>query len=275
MYRLQEGLDLQFRRFKPIMPPPDRYWADPHIIERDGKYAVFFEDYAHETGKGRIAIIQTDGNGQQSDPAIVLEKDYHLSYPFVFSWQGKDYMIPESAENRTVDLYECIEFPHTWQFKMHLMQDIRAVDSTLLYHENRWWLFTNVATIRGATLNNELFLFFADDFASTSWTPHPLNPIVSDVRRSRPAGRIFKHQGKLIRPSQDSSKGYGHSFNLNEIITLSQTAYEEKTLTTVHPNWSKNVIGTHTFQQVGGMTMIDALIRRRRFFQRAGPTNQS
>ena len=264
LYQFQEKTTPRPYMFRKMIPPQDRYWADPQILEQNGRYAIFFEDYEYKTDKGRIAVIQINDEGVYSDAIVVLDGEYHLSYPFVFSWQDHHYMIPESAANRTIDLYECTEFPHGWRFRMHLMEDIRAADATLLHYNHKWWLFTTVAAIEGASINYELSLFFADDFISTEWTAHPLNPIVSDVRRARPAGRIFELDGKLIRPSQDSARGYGRSLTFNEIITLSETDYEEQPIEVIKPDWDNAVIGVHTFQRVGKLTMIDALMKQRR-----------
>jgi len=265
LYQFQDKLVLQPTLFEKITASPDRYWADPQVIEQDGRYAVFFEDYERQSDKGRIAVIQLDETGNQSDPVVVLDEPTHLSYPFVFSWDDRLYMIPESAANRTIDLYECLEFPHKWRFKMHLMQDIRAADATLLHHHGKWWLFATVAAMPGISLNHELHLFFAEDFASDDWTPHPLNPIVSDVRRARPAGSILQQDGRLIRPAQDSARGYGRSITFNEIITLSETAYEERPIDAIHPAWEPSIIGVHTFQRIGRLTIIDALEKRKRW----------
>ena len=262
LYQFQDDDDRAFRSFRRISSPPQRYWADPQILQQEHRHAILFEDYEYKTDKGRIAVIEVDEAGKPSDPTVILNKDYHLSYPFAFSWQNRLYMIPESAQNRSIDLYECIEFPDKWRFKMRLMQDIRAADATLLRHNDKWWLFAAVSTIEGSSLNYELFLFFADDFATTAWTPHPLNPIVSDVRRARPAGSIFRREGKIIRPAQNSARGYGRSITFNEIITLTETDYEERPMAALLPDWDKNVIGVHTFQRRGRLTVIDALERR-------------
>lgn len=269
LYQFQDKLTLAPAQFKRISASPHRYWADPQVIEQDDRYAVFFEDYERQSDKGRIAVIQLDEAGNQSEPVVVLDEPYHLSYPFIFSWKDRLYMIPESAANRTIDLYECLEFPHKWRFKMHLMQDIRAADATLLHHSGKWWLFATVAAMPGISLNHELHLFFADDFASADWTPHPLNPIVTDVRRARPAGGILQLEDKLIRPAQNSARGYGRSITFNQIITLSETAYEERPIDVLQPGWEKSIIGVHTIQRVGRLTIIDALEKRARWDRRA------
>jgi hypothetical protein len=91
-----------------------------------------------------------------------LKKPYHLSYPFVFQWGEDWYMLPESAANRTVELYRCIHFPDEWAFQHNLLEDVEAYDSTLVEHGGRWWLFANVRAHRAASSWDELHLFHSD-----------------------------------------------------------------------------------------------------------------
>src|SRR4030095_414385 len=106
-------------------------------------------------------------------------------------------------------------------------KNIKAVDTTLFYDQGKWWLFTALAENTEAFPQVELFLFYADELFSDEWHPHPLNPIVSDLKNARPAGRIFKKDGQLFRPAQNCSDRYGFGFNLNQIVTLSPDAYLE------------------------------------------------
>ena len=122
-------------------------------------------------------------------------------------------------------------------------------------------MFTNVIENEGGSLDDELYLFYADSPLTSKWTAHPKNPIISDVRRARPAGNIFFKNGKLIRPSQDCSKVYGLGFNFNEIEIISETEYQEKHLTNIRPDWDKNLYRVHSFNHHNGLTIIDGMIR--------------
>jgi hypothetical protein len=146
------------------------------------------------------------------------------------------------------------------------MENIAAVDTTLFFYENKWWLFTSVdETDNDIGCSTELFLFFAEDFFSDNWQSHPCNPIVSDVRTARPAGRIFIKGNKIYRPSQDCSVRYGRGFNLNQITKLTETEYEEMPLFKVETDWDDKLKGTHTFNFDKDLTIIDAYSYRRRF----------
>lgn len=261
---LQEKKSFSFFRYKKILPPKDRCWADPHVITKDDKFYIFIEEVLYRTGKGHISVIEMDKKGICQKPVKIIEKPYHLSYPFIFEWESKFFMVPESKQNKTVELYECVKFPYEWKFKKNIMENIKAVDATPFYYQNKWWLFMNIIENNGASSLDELFLFYSDDIFNDQWTPHPKNPIATDVRSARPSGKIFKRGGKIIRPSQNCAHRYGYGLKFNEIIKLNETEYEEMEIGSVEPNWNNKIIATHTFNSVNGLTVADAMIIRPR-----------
>jgi hypothetical protein len=265
MFDFSKNASLSFVDFKKIVPPKDRFWADPHVIQRDDKYFIFVEEYLYKNGKGHISVIEMDLQGNYKNPVPVLETDYHLSYPFVFEHDHQYYMVPESAHNHSIDLYECVEFPTRWKFKMSLMENVRAVDTTLFFHSGKWWLFTGITENVGASPEVELFLFYSEDLFTTEWKSHPLNPVISDVTSARPAGKLFTRDGKIYRPSQNCSKNYGYGFNINEILCLTETDYLEKKWVAVEPKWDRQLMAAHTYTCADGFVIIDGLTRRSKF----------
>ena len=66
-------------------------------------------------------------------PAVpVIEEPYHLSYPFLFEFEGELYMIPEKARATRVDLYRCVAFPYQWELVKTLIEGFALADSTLV-----------------------------------------------------------------------------------------------------------------------------------------------
>ncbi|PIQ48588.1 MAG: hypothetical protein COW03_09395 [Cytophagales bacterium CG12_big_fil_rev_8_21_14_0_65_40_12] len=254
-----------FFRFKRILPPKDRIWADPFLIERNGKHYVFLEELIlGKRKKAHISVMELDKKGNYTTPIKVIEEDWHLSYPFVFLHNDRLYLIPESNENNTVDLYVSRQFPFQWERNKTLLSNIKASDTTLFYHNSLFWMFTAVAPIPGTSTLDELYLYYSDDIESENWKPHPKNPIVKHARFARPAGSIFEYNGKLIRPSQNNAGHYGAGINFQEILILNENEYLEQNMESVSPNWDKDLISAHTFNRLGGLTIIDALIKRRK-----------
>lgn len=258
-------LKTNYGSFRELKPGKDKFWADPFVVRNGDKYFVFVEEFIYRTNKGHIAVLELDSNGKLQNAVRIIEKSYHLSYPFVFENGGDYYMIPETGQNRTIDLYRSTEFPFKWEFVKTIMDGLNSVDTTLFYYNKKWWLFTLIDKIEFVQENSpELYLFFSDDLFSDSWASHPLNPVVTDVRSARPAGRIFISEGKIYRPSQDCSVRYGQAFNINQVLHLSETEYEEMQVLNVTPSWKKELKGTHTFNFDGELTIIDAYAFRKR-----------
>ena len=255
---------LAWKDFKPLIPPMDRFWADPFVWVHENGYYVFIEELLYSTHRGRIACLILDKNLDITSNQVVLERPYHLSYPFLFEYAGQLYMIPETGKNNGIELYRCTHFPDQWDFEKTLISNICAVDATLLEAQGRWWLFANVQE-KGGSSWDTLHLYYADHPLSNHWTPHPLNPIVKDIHFARPAGRVFSDNGKLIRPSQDCSVRYGYATNFNQIVTLTETDYVETCEQTFKPMQKSSIHATHTYNDMAGMTAIDAILRRRKF----------
>jgi hypothetical protein len=253
-------------QYTELMPPDDRFWADPMLVKKDGITYIFVEELIYKEKKGHISVITVDAQGKCGEPSRVLSEPHHLSYPCVFAWQNQYYLVPESSERHTIDLYACLEFPGKWQYKMSLMQNISAVDTTLFFYRDKWWLFTGVTEHPGSFPEVELCLYYADDLFTHNWRAHPANPIVSDVKNARPAGKIFLRDGIIYRPAQDCSKTYGYGIHINQIVTLTETDYKEVTADTILPDWDPRILATHTYGVEGNFHIVDTYARRRKFF---------
>jgi hypothetical protein len=248
--------------FHRLTPPAGWFWADPFPVERDGRHWIFFEELPKGAAKAHISVVEVDRDGNASKPVRVLERDYHLSYPFLVEEDGALYMIPETADNRTVEIYRCEEFPAKWKLERVLLADVFACDATVHREDGRWWMFANAAA-PGAEVNDELHLFSSPTLLG-DWTPHRRNPVKSDVRSSRPAGRLFRRGDGLYRPGQICTPLYGAGISLNRVTLLNTDEYAEEEGERIVPADSRT-LGIHTFNRVGDLMVTDAFERRPRF----------
>lgn len=242
---------------------PDTFWADPHIIEKDSLYYLFFEEYCYKKSLGHICVATVNNEGKILDIKRILERSYHLSYPFIFEYQNNYYMIPETMQNRSVELFKCKEFPCQWEFHSTIFESIDAVDTTIVYYDGLWWLFSTMREDSRFSIFEDLYCFYASKPIGENWKPHPHNPIISDVTRGRQAGPIFIYNGNLYRPAQDCSCRYGYGLRIFKITTLNTCSYQEQEIAFIHPGADKRVRGIHSYAYQNNFNVID--INRRRF----------
>lgn len=252
--------------FQRIIPPKDRFWADPFSIEKNGKHYLFVEEFIYQRKKGVIAVIELPEKSSHVSSKVVLEKDYHLSYPFLFEDQGTLFMIPETSRNKTIELYRCTDFPFSWELEEVMIDKINAVDSTLLKYNDKYWLFTTEKRYDNDQDLSLLSIYHSNQLLGGHWTPHIHNPVVTNIEAARPAGKIIEVGGKLLRPSQNCSKHYGYGITLNQIKTLTEHQFEEVKYQSLLPEAYKNAISTHTLNVEKNLTVSDALIKRLKWF---------
>jgi hypothetical protein len=249
-------------RFTRIVPPRDRDWADPFALHKDGRYYIFFEELPYAAGKAHIAMLELDRNGRWSAPVRVLERDYHLSYPFLVEHEGSLFMVPETGRNRTIEVYRCIDFPLRWRLERVLLDGLRCVDATLHRAADRWWMFANGAAGDSRVFDDELYLFHADRLLG-DWRPHARNPVKSDARCARPAGALFMRNGALHRPAQICVPRYGAGLSINRVTRLTPHEYAERQTERFLPQG--DVLGLHTMNRAGELTVVDLFRQRPRF----------
>ena len=108
--------------------------------------------------------------------------------------------------------------------------------------------------------DDELHLYYSDSPLGP-WKPHKKNPVKSDVRSSRPAGKPFYWNGELLRPAQDSSRGYGYATSINRVVKISPCEYSEVEVSRILPDWAKHITGTHTLNILDDITVVDCLLK--------------
>ena len=245
--------DGSLRSFRWIESAKGHFWADPFVVEEENRRWVFFEDYVYAEKRARISCAEITPDGAALSPSPCLDDpQQHYSYPYVFRDGNEIFMAPEAAGSGSVDLYRCEEFPGKWRRHSTLLRG-KFTDPSIWQQDGLWWLM--VTTADPDARCSALYLFYAEAL-SGPWTMHPANPISTDVRNNRGAGRIVRADGRLIRPSQSCCPVYGYSFSLNEITKLSPTEYEEHSLCEYKPE-ILGVKAMHTYNWIPGIEVVD------------------
>jgi len=253
--------------FKPlptikIKPPASTDWADPFLFFYQERKYLFFEKIFKGSGKGKIDCLSLD---EPRQPTTVISEDYHLSYPTIIENQSKIYLMTEAAQYKKICLYECEEFPIKWKKLEPIVEGLELYDPTIFFYNGLWYLFGTQKLALGTSPDQFLNIYWSPELIGAEWKPHEKNPVTRDVRRSRPAGKIFQFNGKLIRPAQIGAPKYGHGICFMEILTLTPKEFMERPIIDWLP-WNEQILATHTFSHAGNMVVTDGQSRRLRFF---------
>jgi hypothetical protein len=197
--------------------------ADPFLICRKGCWHLFFEAFRKDRQLGEIGLAVSSDILSWEYQKIVLRESFHLSYPYVFEWDGNYYMIPETLGAHEIRLYQSRNFPDEWQLHCPLIPGCQA-DPSIFRHADRWWMFACDTPYAHRSLR----LYSAPQLEGP-WEEHPNSPIVeNDASVARPAGRVIDFGGRLLRFAQDCSRQYGDQVWAFEITHLSRQSYAER-----------------------------------------------
>lgn len=203
--------------------------ADPFLFKMNNRLYLFYESKGL-LSNGVIKMTYTDNLLDWSDPLVVLQESFHLSYPFVFEENNRIFMIPESGEDKSVKLYEFMNDDLTdIRFVNNLLvlppKKLRMgfADSSIYKKSGLYYLMT---TVKYENDVNCLELYYSEKIDG-QYIKHPKSPIAFSNQLGRNAGCLLDVDGKLYRFSQDCTNRYGDNVNVSEVTSLSASDYTE------------------------------------------------
>lgn len=259
--RFFEHNDFMFNELK--INCHNRYWlADPLLYETGGKTYLFYEAYDLVTRKGKIGYSIVSDDGTATSPKIIIDEDFHLSFPNIFEKDGNVYIMPESCGDSSIRLYRALKFPDVWERDRILAADTFSTDTV-------WLDETRFDTLLGSVQYRKP----PEGKVISCWvknTMFPLGPagdsptVVKEGDYGvRNAGKIFSFHGDAIRPGQICTGGkYGSGLafwkigpDLTEKEIYSIRAEEMEAH--VRLCSGKKLVGTHTYNASQNYEVID------------------
>lgn len=236
-----------------------RYWcADPFPVEEGEKNYIFFEAFDRIKRKGAIGYREITGN-KISKLKIVIEEPFHLSYPYIYCENGSWYIIPESKDSHQIIRYKAKEFPDVWEREKILIDNIPAVDTTVIsYNNNDMILFTYLFE----SFNKGILQIIKLNETSES----VIHKIADVNGTKRPAGKIFEIGNFRYRPSQLCTTTYGEAIIFNKILDFTDSAYTETeykmvSVADICLERAVKICGVHTYNSSKSWEVIDVEIR--------------
>ncbi|KAL6125601.1 hypothetical protein ACLB2K_073657 [Fragaria x ananassa] len=207
---------------------PSNFVADPFLYVQGDTLYMFYETKNSITMQGDIGVSKSSDKGATwQQLGIALDEEWHLSYPYVFSYLGQIYMMPESSMNGDVRLYRALSFPMQWTIEKVILKK-PLVDSFLINYDGAYWLFGSDHSGFGTTKNGQLEIWYSSSPLGP-WKPHKKNPIYNGDRSvgARNGGRPFFYNGNLYRFGQDCAETYGKRVRTFKVEVLTKDEYKE------------------------------------------------
>ena len=240
-----------------VIKNPIRYWAaDPFVFERDGKTYLFAELFDYCTNKGVIGCTELKKTGI-TGWKIIIDENWHLSYPFIFEYNGALYLMPEMNDGKSLWLYRAENFPYVWKKEKVILDDVRLVDTTLCRVDDCFIAFSqDIQQTPVAFRLNEQLCF--DKFIDYKG---------NDGRFVRPGGRFFVSNNKCYAVCQDCSQTYGGALIFySAVVSNEQVVLGDKCLhlspNDINLDRTIEKDGIHTYTATKQFEVIDIKTRR-------------
>ncbi|KAH7445702.1 hypothetical protein KP509_01G021000 [Ceratopteris richardii] len=207
---------------------PSAFVADPFLFIQGSRIYIFFETKNALTKQGDIGVAESsDGGASWRYLGIALDEEWHLSFPYVFTFNGQVYMMPEGSEKGDLRLYRASNFPLEWTFERVLIKR-PLVDAVMVQYNGDFWILASDFHRFGAQKNGELEAWFSSS-PFGPWKQHKGNPLHNGDPGSgaRNGGRPFVFNGELYRVGQDCAKTYGHKIRLFHVKNLTRSKFHE------------------------------------------------
>jgi hypothetical protein len=199
--------------------------ADPFMLKVKDIWYLFFEVMDRDTVKGKIGLATSQNGLTWRYQRIVLKEPFHLSYPYVFEFDGEYYMIPESHQAKSIRLYKASSFPTEWSFFKTLVCGGYFADASIFRYDHSWWLYADTSP----NMNHDTLSLYHAAELTGPWLEHPKSPVVQgNPHGARPAGRVIVLGDRIIRYAQDCIPAYGTRVRAFEVSDLTENHYQER-----------------------------------------------
>lgn len=233
------------------------YWAaDPFIYSKNGESYLFFEYTCVKKYKSVLAVKKIFPI--EDDIHIIYEFEGHTSYPCIFEWNNKMYIIPETISSTSVQLLECKKWPYIWEIKHNIIENFHAVDTTILKHNGKLLFITyNIPNNK----NNERNLYLGELDIYSLKLKNLQKVVEYHTENGRPGGHFIDNNGILIRVIQPGVNFYGEKIEFFK-VEIQNGKYSEEKISELLPNQIKtdsqiDIVGIHTYNRNNNYEVID------------------
>ncbi|QVV68733.1 formyltransferase family protein [Synechococcus sp. LA31] len=253
-----------------ITNPPGTFLADPYNFFFKNNHYILVEQYDYSKKRAHISLMHCSNGEINNSITPLIVEPFHISFPRLFQFAGHFYLTLESCSKPGLRIYKADEFPFSWKLYSVAQSHLYLADPIIVEENSTWYLLANIDSACIGDHDSELFVFYADNPLSDTWSPVPGNPQIFDSRIARNGG-LFRFGDTLYRIGQEqSSTTYGAAFTLSSIDLLRHdTPYDESYVTRVGPTFMPGTTGIHTLTLADNQYVADVLITKNIYIETA------
>lgn len=228
----------------------DRFFADPFLLKEDSDYYyILCEEFVFWEEKGKISLlIVRKDNYKLCDKKILIEENYHLSFPACF--KNGNVVKPEASKSNKYFEYIIDTEKFVVLDKFEILNE-GTIDAIEFDYKNETFLLTG-------KINNPSGELYIYKCKNGKYKPNDNAPVVSDKSCSRNAGNIFKYKNDYYRPVQDCTEKYGKQTKIMKIKKFGEKVYVAEEIKVVNsyenPPYNETL---HTFNVYDNFVLID------------------
>lgn len=259
-------------RFNVIKPNLLYWYADPFVFNYNSKEYLFVEKCNRITGKGIISMFEINENSNSKIKDVLIE-EFHLSFPNVFMFNDDVYMIPESEEDKAINIYKMDGEICKWNiFVRYPIKGI--VDIAALKENDNLILIASKENDRNVRMSKSV-AFKIDGFPKHLKIKDTSNVYFDDKKYSyvdRNGGNIISEKNNKYRIIQNSTKDiYGKNISVKRFNKIGKekevsliVAQDIKTRIKICDE--KDLLGIHTYNTDGKYETVDLYYENYNFF---------
>ena len=235
----------------------DRWFADPFILDiNDNDIIVLVEEWYDPIQRGRISKLTIDKHTYKlKNLKVMIEADYHLSFPAIDRKSDGIYIHPESSSINKLETYKYDTATDSFR-KVGVLSELPLTDSVCNELFGRNLMFsTKLPDANG----KELGIYYYNS-ENRQYSIKEYYHFKDNI--SRMAGNFFKYRGKIYRPAQVCIKSYGDAVSIKE-VSFKDGKWDFKEIRRIYSPHPDLDLGFHTFNVYKDTIVVDAIGYRR------------
>lgn len=236
-----------------------KYWyADPFILSvNNDEVVILAEEWVRKTAKGRLAMLTCEkkrNNYFLKNNTTILEKDTHLSFPYIIKEDSQIYICPENHESGSVSIYTLDPVSKILKGPVVILNE-ELVDCQITKIGEYYYLFGTRFTGTNYCSSKKLQIYISNGLLGE----YELFQIIENpLKEERGAGQIFSSDSKLYRPAQSCEGEYGSSIIIYELSLDETGKFKEILSKRIIPDRNKHYgLRHHTFNVLSNIAAVD------------------